>query len=644
MHKNKIISKINTSLSFWQNNAGNFMICFAIMLPTIFIVIAFSINYAQTMRMKALISEASNEGSLAIVAINNKNQTDEDFFTNQKMALGYINYYLNKRIDQTENNANISVEYVNDKREYYLTYNNEFRDLITDSRLFNTDESTIISNHSTVYGNTRKIDIPTSTDVFFIADFSGSATCEFNSANCNSYSQAISDSNRLAMMKSAITEIVSSYASNTGFHFALIPYDIGVMTHDDSRKNLAGGDTYQCSVMYKLKPPYDSIDYQFWANKNINYARWSNLKANGGISNYATFDYVGNYANAVFYNLDLAYYLYYAKIIGPALGANTDIELLNRGLCQKSHAQNSPNYANYMYSCGADNDDYPLAAKNWQLINEQYGAIVQLYDYMFSDNYDTHYSFANTQTVDIKGTIDSLYSGIKQNTLTFTRPIAPPLGNFSPFMGMCQAPLFSNHILTENLATMSKPQVYKQAAQNLKSFKSAPYLIPLGESVTDNEHFIETIKNSHWQPGGGTDTISALLRTVPVAAKGNSFNKILIIITDGQDDSGADKLRDSFLDAGVCDAITSGLTSQVNEAKGYIKKASQSAVIHYIKIDPNAQDITTDAQYEAVYGKWYTKCMNRNKDYLHVATDYQALTSIVNQMMISETGHFIIKQ
>lgn len=626
-------------ISFWRNNSGSLLIPFAIMLPAIVSVLAISINYSQTMRSRALISEASNEGALAIVAIDNKNATEKELALNHQMALRYINYFTTNTIDDSKNDADLKVVYDDPKREYYLTYANQFNMLLT-----NRDQSMIINNYSDSYGNTRKVFVPTSTDVFFITDFSGSGSCQYNDQSCNSYSQTINDTSRLAMMKSTLTTIVSKYGSDKAFHFSLIPYDIGVPVAD-SKKNQAGGEAYQCSVMYKLKAPYNSIDYAFWANKNINYMRWSNLKESGGISSYETFDYVNNYQNTVFYSLDSSYYRYYAKIVGPALGLITDAQLLDSGLCIKSHAQDSSNYGSHMYSCGSNDDTYPLAAHNSSIINSQYGNVVQLYDYMFSDSYanDVHYSFANTQTVDVEGTITTLFSDIEQNTITFPRIIAPSYSEYSPFMGMCQAPLFSNKIMTEKMSQMGQTAIHKQAASQLKSFKARPTLIPLTETVSDNQQFVTTIKSSEWRPGGGTDTISALLRTVPEAAKGNGLNKVFIIISDGKDDSGADKLRDDFLDAGLCQAIITGLQSTDNASKKYIKTPAQSVSIHYILTDPKAENITTDAEYTDVYGKWFTQCMDSNKNNLHVATDAGNLTNLINQVLLSETGIFINK-
>ena len=175
------------------------------------------------------------------------------------------------------------------------------------------------------------------------------------------------------------------------------------------------------------------------------------------------------------------------------------------------------------------------------------------------------------------------------------------------------------------------------------NFESTPHLIPFSDKVDHNRDLLDNIQKTNWMPGGGTDTITALIRTVPVMAKGNGNNKVMIIISDGKDDAGADVLRDNFLDEGVCQAITGGLRSKENFDNGYLTKLAKSAIIYYIKLTPNASNLTTDAQYEAEYGKWFTKCMNGNSMFLMEARDRKSLTDVIHKIIDLETGKFIKK-
>ncbi|MWN89511.1 hypothetical protein GQ597_02120 [Gilliamella sp. Pra-s65] len=636
--------------SFFRCTLGSVAIVFAIMLPAMLISMLVSINYVQEMRDRARLSEATNEASLAIVALNNKNIDAPAIEQNRKIALNYINYSIYQKIndDLVKNkDATIDIKYDRNKKIYSVVYKQKFDFLTSDKgsgKGNGSEQSMIVGNKTNTYGNTKKFERRDSFDIAFISDFSGSVTCKYRDTSCNAYSETHPDTQRLKYMKKAIGDIIDKFKQYPEYKFALVPYDIGVPVQQNN-KNPAGGESYGCSVMYKMKSPYDQVDYSFWANKNIAYRKWSNLKAKNIITDYLTYNYFDKFKNTVYYNLDYFYYRYYSQLIGPALGYDSDKKLVDSGLCTVRHRIEQLNMGSARYACGKNNADYPLKNSNKRTVEDQYAKVVQLYDYMFSgDHPDVHYSFANTKTVDVQGTIDTLFSDINTNTITFNRSISPTVADFSPFQGMCQSPLYNNGIMSKSIAEMKKNHKrFAEAAKKMKKFKLSPYLVPFSQDENHNANLLNSIKKADWKPGGGTDTITALLRTVPVMARGGANNKIMIIITDGKDDSGADILRDQFLDAGVCQTITSGLTSLDNKNRGYIDMPAETATIHYIKIDPRARNLTTNSEYEAAYGKWFTKCMNENKQYLHEVQDYQSLYDTMEKIILSETGNFVNK-
>jgi tight adherence protein G len=656
MSNNKLKQNNYKKNNFFKCTAGNVIISFAIMLPAMFTCMLVSIDHTETMRNRARLSEAANEASLAVIAINNKNIDGTALEQNQQIALNYINYFVNQKISSDKlDGANIKIEYKADKKEYDIAYKQMFNSLITHNDYTSNKESEAISvsNKKESYGNTQKYDVGDTVAIAFISDFSGSATCEYSNTQCNDYTSVVrnSDTRRLNYMRKAIGDAISRFEDYPIYNFALVPYDIGVPVLTNVN-NPADGEGYSCSVMYKMQAPYDSIDYNFWANKNIAYPKWSKLKKVNLIDDYLTYNYFNRFnKNTAYYYLDYYYYLYYSKIIGPAVGAYSDSDLVDKNLCEYRHNIEQVNMGSSRYACNKKTpDDYPLSLRNRRKVERQYAKIVQLYDYMFSGDYDdVHGSFANTKTVDVDGTIESLFTKMNQNIITFNRIISPTMTSFSPFQGMCQSPLYSNGVMSKEMINMSDSERFAEAANHVRNFKALPHLVPLSDDNEDhkahNRELREFISDNNvtWQPGGGTDTMTALLRTVPVMAKESSNNKIMIIITDGKDDKGADKLRDDFLDSNVCQSITEGLTSKENYNRGYIKKPANVAAIYYIKLDPNASNLTTDAEYEAMYGKWFTKCMKNNKNYLFEAQDYQSLFDAINRIIEVETGNFINK-
>ena len=660
MNNNNLLKQNNPKLSFMKCTSGAVALTMAIMLPAIFTCLAFSINQAYTMRNRAKLSEATNEASLAVIAIDNKNIDDDAKKENRKIALNYINYFITKKIgDESQTDANllestaeINVDYDEDRKEYYIAYNQQFDELTkyeySDAQ---KPQSVVVSSKTESYGNTRKYQNRDSIDFAFISDFSASSTCQYSDVNCNEYSPDNYAQRRLDYMKEAIVDILKEYEKYSEYQFALVPYDIGVPVESET-KNEAGGKNYNCSVMYKMNRIYDSVNYNFWANKNIAYTKWKKLKNDGVITDYTkSNNYFPDHRKLVNYYMDNSYYRYYSNLIGPALNSDpnkSNMEVLKgQGLCyERTDLWDRLEKGQAQWACGTNRDDHP--EKNKSEIDRDYGNLVQLFDYMFSGDYkDVHYSFANTKTVDVAGTINTLFSEMKNNIITFERPISPVVAEFSPFMGMCQAPLYSNNLMNKEIVAAKKvtDATYTKIGKGkyVANFESAPHLIPFSDKVDHNRDLLDNIQKTNWMPGGGTDTITALIRTVPVMAKGNGNNKVMIIISDGKDDAGADVLRDNFLDEGVCQAITGGLRSKENFDNGYLTKLAKSAIIYYIKLTPNASNLTTDAQYEAEYGKWFTKCMNGNSMFLMEAQDRKSLTDVITKIIDIETGKFIKK-
>ena len=660
MNNNNLLKQNNPKLSFMKCTSGAVALTMAIMLPAIFTCLAFSINQAYTMRNRAKLSEATNEASLAVIAIDNKNIDDDAKKENRKIALNYINYFITKKIgDESQTDANllestaeINVDYDEDRKEYYIAYNQQFDELTkyeySDAQ---KPQSVVVNSKTESYGNTRKYQNRDSIDFAFISDFSASSTCQYSDVNCNEYSPDNYAQRRLDYMKEAIVDILKEYEKYSEYQFALVPYDIGVPVESET-KNEAGGKNYNCSVMYKMNRIYDSVNYNFWANKNIAYTKWKKLKNDGVITDYTkSTNYFPDHRKLVNYYMDNSYYHYYSNLIGPALNSDpnkSDMAVLKeQGLCyERTDLWDRLEKGQAQWACGTNRDDHP--EKNKGEIDRNYGNLVQLFDYMFSGDYkDVHYSFANTKTVDVAGTINTLFSEMKNNIITFERPISPVVAEFSPFMGMCQAPLYSNNLMDKEIAAAKKvtDATYTKIGKGkyVANFESTPHLIPFSDKVDHNRDLLDNIQKTNWMPGGGTDTITALIRTVPVMAKGNGNNKVMIIISDGKDDAGADVLRDNFLDEGVCQAITGGLRSKENFDNGYLTKLAKSAIIYYIKLTPNASNLTTDAQYEAEYGKWFTKCMNGNSMFLMEARDRKSLTDVIHKIIDLETGKFIKK-
>lgn len=660
---------------FFNDYSGSIAVPFAIMLPTILLSMTAGVNNSQILKERIALSEATNEASLAIIAMNNANINDQAIKENREIAQSYINYYLKNKINPRtdETNSELNIIYNGESKpgdnyqlhEYYVTYNHEVEPLIKLNTLGKLGSSIRVSNNQSGYGNTRKqlLSIEKS-HIAFITDFSGSSTCLESDSECNEYNEIMEDTsstkpkNRINAAMSAIKEIVDKY-SGPEFLYSLIPYDIGVPMLN-GKKNILRGDSYSCSVPYKLQTPFKDIDFEFWSNKNIFFTKWQNLKNVGTINNYLSFNYFdGKYSNSVFYYLDYFNYKYYAKIFGPANSLFSDYDLEKKGYCVKNYyTPGAVSFSKYRYSCGLDQNDYPLASTNRSKVKQQYASMVQLYDYMYSNNskYNTHFSLANTKTIDIDGTIESLLQK-NYKPIAFTRPIVPSTSDFTPFQAMCSSPLYSNQIMFAGQSKMHESVLFDSTYWKVSLFKNekGPYLVDL-TSASKMSDILN--RASRWVPGGGTDTMSGFLTAIPILVRGGKAeNKLFIVLSDGKDDSGADQLTTTFLkDKEVCKTVSEFFREDMG-----VRRVDY----HYIRLLPKHDkksvfDLSSD-EIKKEFGPW-VDCVKMSykttddgrtifagdssdgfKSYIHFATDKSNLIQIARDLIEAETGNFIVR-
>ena len=657
---------------FFNDNAGSIIIPFAIMLPTIALCFAFSINTSKTLRDKIAVSEATNEASLAVLALNNKNEGLKANLENKAIAQSYINYYLKNEINANsyDTDSMLDVIYDKEKKEYYISYNRKVDALIKSDSLGKLGSSIDVNNDQKGYGNTRRQEINLNKyDIAFIADFSGSSTCLESDGNCNKYSEIMEGTSsikpkiRINAAMSAIKKIVDVYSQPEEYSYALIPYDIGVPIANNG-KNILGGQSYSCSVPYKLKNPFDTIDFEFWANKNIFFREWKKLKDAGKITNYLNYTYFGvqmgtgffgiDHSSFIFYYLDYYNYKYYSKIVGPAKNYFNDYQLQTAGYCKKNYqTPGSTAFAKYRYSCGIDQKDYPLSDSNRRKVEKQYAYMVQLYDYMYSDDsgYNNHLSLANNNTIDFDGTINNLFAH-NYKPITFTRPIVPATSDFTPFQAMCSSPLYNNGVMFAGQSKLHESELFDSTYWKVPLFKNGPYLVDL----TSASEISDILGKASWKPGGGTDTMSGFLTSIPILYKGKGDNKIFIVLSDGKDDSGAEKLTETFLNKkDLC------LTTR----RVFLNNQVKSTSFHYIKLSPiyagKSIDSLSEDEAKQEFGPW-VNCVKSSyktsnsglvttasggddyKKYLHFASDELEVFEITREIIEAETGNFILRK
>ncbi|PDP72254.1 hypothetical protein CLI81_10625, partial [Porphyromonas gingivalis] len=98
LEKNKPL--LNTILMFLENKKGGIIIPFFISLPFFIAIIMLLFDFTQLINNKIKLSDALEQGALALTAENNaKNDT-----RNNELISAYINFYLGHRHQLTQYN------------------------------------------------------------------------------------------------------------------------------------------------------------------------------------------------------------------------------------------------------------------------------------------------------------------------------------------------------------------------------------------------------------------------------------------------------------------------------------------------------------------------------------------------------------
>ncbi|MCO6524382.1 MAG: pilus assembly protein, partial [Candidatus Schmidhempelia sp.] len=402
---------------FIKNEKGAFLILFALSVPTLLAFGSISIDMAEATNAKSRLAQAADEAALTIAAINNQNIGNGQQI-NKDIANNYFRYYARNQGLLT----NINVTYDKEKRTYFVTSNYEAKTLL--SSLIPGRENYIkVGNDRTSSGFVRKDIAIKSADIAFVLDFSSSTTCTINS-DCNLWSSLSNASNlRINVLKTVMSRIINKYVDDKNILFTIVPFDLGVpikpqqainITHLP-KNNEVGGEQIGCSVPYTLKSPYNRIDFSFWANKYLDFDFKYSYK------------YEQRFYNRTFYNMDYYRYLYFSRIVGPAMGLMTDSSLVANGICNFNNNGQVPNilYGQYSYSCELDKNQSIFRTANQEKIKQQYNYVIDLMNLMYDED-DTRsgdFSIANGGSVDFDATLKNIFN--KQNIIEFYQPVAP---------------------------------------------------------------------------------------------------------------------------------------------------------------------------------------------------------------------------
>lgn len=603
---------------------GAITIVYAIIFPALLAMVALALDGALMINRKARLADASSEAILAISAVDNRLVDSVAIDNNKQIAKDFVNYYLpNNQAEQlkvvvTSFDRTIEKGYI----DYKIAISATLPTLLPLGHLgFSAfDRSVTVGNFDNNSGNARKFVtvISDPADYVFVVDFSDSMN--------SSYIDQGRVTTRLAMLKQVVREVISGN-KNPDSQFAIVPFDIGVpfrikdsvntTSSYANKENEGGGELVGCSALYVPKPQYapDKIDYNFWANKNISQKQ------------YPLFN---NSKNSIFYNLDRGRYFYYRFIVGKAL--NEDMgDLEDRGWCTLNSSAAAP-MGLYTHSCEAQSAESIFPPANKLKIEEQYDNVTALLDTMRAAPTEERSSIANSLTIDYASTLkyDNLFG--TEAIQEFIQPWAPNMYEYRAFTGMCQ----SATPLRTVSPRLSQSQAEEQMAATFTSARAQAFLIPLTTSSEEKTRLISDFAGM--SAGGGTDSTIGLLRSVPVVAAGTNPKKVIIVISDGEDEIDPAIVADQFHSRGMCDVIKAGLKDEGLFASGKTGVVANTVEIHYVSINDNNNESRM-----AFWGKYCARGDDTTdqKQYTHTATNYSSLIETLVSIIGVETGFYI---
>lgn len=622
--KDKAKSFITKIIVFLRMKNGAFALSFAIMFPFYIVLLSLAIDASMLLNKKARLADSLNEAVLVIAAVNNYNETATDLQQNLKILDQFLNFYLPESTYDLDD-LQIKVKVVNDinnSHSNYVDYRvsakvsiNTFLPL-AHLGLPGFNHTVLISNYNTNSGNARKYESYSAIDLVLVVDFSRSMN-EETTLDLNGSSQV----KRIDVLKKVVDSVVDKLLKVTGSKIAIVPFDIGVPVISE-HKNEFGQYDLECSVLFIPKPSYQ-INYKFWANKFVDAKR-------------DKFEYVNNSikANEIIYYMDNARYQYYLNMflpVHPELDNDMDKLVNNPFSFCKFNSNGSISTGHAKYSCEWDDINSIFREENLALIKNEYSKVILNLKTMRSSvetmNGLGYISFMNNDSVDIEKTINGMFD--RNNIINFIQPWAPNMVEYRMFSEMCQSGM-ATYISTptenvirekdeyDNGIKVTVGQAYQQLALAKDLGRIPTYLIPL----TDNKE--ELASFNKMLPSGGTDIITGLIRSLPVLADGKNLNKVIVIISDGEDMEGPKLLTDKFLKNDLCNRIKSDIrTKTIPETK--------KLEMYFISV--NASDNNERLKY------WADNCVGA--EHAILAENYEDLIETFNSIMQVETGYFI---
>lgn len=552
-------------ISKMKQEHGGVLISFAVLLPLLMILIAFVFNSLKMFTAKAKIGDVSAEIGLMISAtsavVNNQQLSPEV----KKTLENYVKEFFpdGTKLPLVSVNYSKVENDVNDNSSamtYRPSIEIELPFPFYDRLLSGGDKNfSIVSSDVSIKKKMSK-----AVDVVFVIDFSASQ-----------------QGAGLRLLKGMFKDLSSFIlSSNARSKVAVVPFSTGVAVRYPET-NQRGGVKAGCSVLFVPKPEW-SIDYSFWGDK----AFASNHKK----------------LNAQLYNMDYYRYQFYTGNLAKSKPAMA-VSQVQKKWCRQNTSSGA-SAGQMKYSCfdnrfeGKDLDgskiylDDIYTQRSRKIIIDEYAKAVKIKNRQL-----TSLTVEHDDAIDYEATLKKMFGD--EAIITFPMQWAEMESfNYRPFGKMCH-----------NAG-------WWKAKGDVSSAKPYSWLIELTHNAAELDEFQDM------NAQGYTATVSGLVRSVPVMMKGRNPRKVFVVMSDGDDSGGPQKVSDRYLKQyKLCDRIKSGILDRA-ETK------TKQVDIYYVS--------TTNDKKRVTY--WQDYCTGKGN--AATAVNRNDVVSLIKGYLSDEIGNF----
>lgn len=588
--------------TFMLSTKGSIAIMFVLMIPMLFVFMAYYFDSVQLVAKQARLSDAVDEGTLAI---SSRGWGDDKHKENIDTVKRYLTSYLPEAKSFRDIEVKLHDPANSCMTRYYVTAKAEINMAFHYNKFPSFDSTEFVSANSKACLRSSKMSFVG--DFAFLIDLSSSMRCNMRPGSRCGDENGISNDAKIEKLKDVVTNmIVEIMGSSEKSKFALVPFNVGVPIKLNG-KNERGGALIGCTVAFTPKPEFD-IDYAYWANKYIPPEARTLDEAVSFVDN-ARFEYYDSYVvdnvseldhyctqndpNNVEENKGQASRscmsnINYTYVNAPKVGSqewynnNTmlyhDASFANIYQCTDSSAIWS-SCVESLITPYISRRLHPTFVKEWEKARDARQIAAKLDpapggSAEYHDRMLLYRNIVNDESIDYEKTLQNMFD--QSSVRTFAMPWVyrhnhfddNPTKRLRPYHWMCPSIEGGDLGFDNDEPADRGKEVMKRTMHTADITHSLIELTrfcgrnkfteeDLG-SCDSSKVDLKEIENISVGRGVRTDTITGLLRAIPIVANSENNFKSIIIVSDGADNINLTLSTKMLNNYKICDRIREG--------------------------------------------------------------------------------------